>query len=57
MFLMSIWEATAATVAYLLDNGQDPWFTVVVTVSTNAKVDLFRVGVSDVSCSESEDAR
>jgi hypothetical protein len=40
----------------LFDDWQDPWFTVIVTVSTNSKVDLFRVGVGDVSSSKREDS-
>lgn len=51
--------ATAAMqrgVAHLLDDGQDPGFVVVITVSTHTEVDLLRVCVRLVCRGELENA-
>lgn len=41
---------------HLLHDRKNPGLAIVVTVSANAEVDLFRVGVSDVSSGEGKDA-
>jgi len=40
---------------YLLDNGQDPWFCIVVSVSSNAEIYFLVEGVSSVSCHQPEE--
>lgn len=42
--------------AHLLDDGKNPWLAIVVSVCTYTEVDLFRVGVGNVSSGECKDA-
>lgn len=47
---------TETDLTYALDDGKDPWTVLVVSVRADAEVDLARIGVSFVRCSELEDA-
>lgn len=40
---------------YLLDNGQDPGFCIVVSVRSNAEIYFLVEGVSSVSCHQPEE--
>lgn len=41
---------------HLFDHGEDPWFVIIVSVSSNAQVDLLREGILLVACRQLEDA-
>jgi hypothetical protein len=48
-------EAIVAGKAYLADTGENPWFTVIISVCAHAQVDLLWALVLMVLCSEVKD--